>query len=225
MDRRLSIKPLQIEVLINATNILVHSCVRRGLDCRDPPLATTRLLYSMGYTQYLIRSLWKTLSKIHGDVTLYKYKGALYNLSIIHGIEPSCMLGENGLFIPLDDLDATRLKHGGHVCLFTPRTHVVRVYLTGSILEHVGIKINIIRLLYLLAKEAGLRKVERLLSELKELAWEGNLGVVEKELISFFKYKKYAKIISFFLPFIPHDGEELLKVSPILRKLHASMKD
>ncbi|MCE4619109.1 MAG: hypothetical protein F7C37_06690 [Desulfurococcales archaeon] len=220
MKRKSAIKPLHLEVLVNAARRLVEACTKNNLDCRDPPLASTRFLYSLGYTQYLIRSLWKKLSEPIDSIALYKYENAVFNLSVEHSVEALCSLEYNGLFIPLDAMDSLHLRHGGHNCLFTPRTHVIRVYLKGSVLDHVEIRINIIRLLSIIAKGLGLGKVYELLDGIIELLWNRDVRSIESELLEFFHHDNYERILSFFLPHIPRDLEDLLRVSPVLRRLH-----
>ena len=220
--RKTTIKPVHLEVLVDAAKRIVDACINNRLDCRDPALASTRLLYSMGHTQYLIRTLWKRLSRLTFPVILYKYENAIFHLVIDHNIEPLCSLEYNNLYVPLDALDALHIRHRGHDCIFTPRTHLVRVYLRGEVLEHVGIRINIIRLLYLIAQSLSLGKVQELLDGMIELIWKRDVRSIESKLIEFFTHEKYNRIISFFLPRVPRKLDDLLKVSPALRKLHAS---
>lgn len=221
MAKAAKLKPFHLEMLVKAAEKLVEACTNYNLDCRDPPLATTRLLYSMGYSQYLIRSMWKALQSSPGTPVLYKYRNATFNLMVKTSIEAVCSISYNGLIIPLDAMDAIKIKRGGHLCHFTPRSHTVRIYLNGNVLEHVEIRINIIRLLTLMARDYGLERTFSLLDSLTNVIWRRGSGELESFLLEALHNEGYRRILSFILPYVPKTPEEIYKVSPALRRIKA----
>ncbi|MEB3807069.1 MAG: hypothetical protein GSR73_06105 [Desulfurococcales archaeon] len=214
--------PRYLEMLVNSSRALVKACLDLGLECRDPPIASTALLYSLGHTQYEVRSLWSRLSKRNSvKATIYKYEDSRFYAELSHEIETIYTLDYGGLSIPVDRLDAERLRRKHCTCNISPHSHTVRVYIKGNLSQHVSISVNAVRILVLLGEYLGYNVVDNLLDSLLRLVWRNELAGLKENIAVFFKQHKYASVLSIILPYVPRDEEDLLKVSPLLRRLTA----
>ncbi|MCE4599751.1 MAG: hypothetical protein F7C81_06100 [Desulfurococcales archaeon] len=222
MTRRALLKPLQVEMLVEASKVMIPACLRLGLQCRDPPLATTGMLYSMGHTQYSIRSLWRALEGFdEKNIPIYKFHDVSFNIKILHIKETVCMINDEGILIPLDKLDSDIIKRRGMHCTYAPRTHSVRLYVTGWISDHVHVYINVVRILVIMAQSDSIDTVNRLLNGVLDVVWNRGYSDLEDELIKIFKLHKYSTVLSVILPYTPREKGDLLKISTIIRRLHA----
>ncbi len=212
--------PRYLEMLVEATRLVANACLDLGLECRDPPLASTALLYSMGYSQYEIRSLWARLSTTNPlGALVYKFGNALFNIELEHEIEKIHSIDYKGYRVPVDSLDTIRLRRGRRCCEVSPRTHTVRGYIRGSLSEHVNVGVNVVRMLVLIGESLGRGFIDELLDSLLEVIWRNRLEDLERRLSIFFSQHRYAKVLKIILPYVPESEEGLLRVSPILRRL------
>ncbi len=210
------IGPLEGELLLKATSVLYEKCMELGLSCRDPPLATSRFLYSLGFTQYRIRKLWSALSKQPNyNIIIYKYKNNLFKLTLVYERGPVSHLYLGGIYLPIDDMDASQHSRMGAVR--SPRAHKVYAYIEGEISEHINININIIRILVLLGRSGAQSLINKMLDEVKEVLW-GRGENLENILLDIIKYRNI-KILEVLLPKVPRSKEELYKLSPALRRI------
>ncbi|MCE4608514.1 MAG: hypothetical protein F7B61_06125 [Caldisphaeraceae archaeon] len=193
-----------------ATKILKF-CIEKNLRCRDAPIATTRLLKSIGLSEYQERSYWKhaeDLSKEH-RIILYKYGSIEFNLSF----ELKDVKIYHFDSIPVDYIDCKIL---GGDCSITNRGHALYIYVVGKI-ENSLIKsngINLIRLLSITNNELAFRLIESIYSLINNNNQKGFENLANN-LLSILKVPAVALI----LPKLPKDFNELLKFSPQLRRI------
>ena len=213
---RVLVGPLEWELLLKATGVLYEKCMELGLSCRDPPLATSRFLYSLGFTQYRIRKLWSALSKqLNYNIIIYKYRNSMFKLTLTYERGPVSHLYLGDLYLPIDDIDASQHSHMGVVR--SPKAHKVYAYIEGEISEHINININIIRILVLLGRSGAQNLINKMLDEVKEVLW-GRGENLENILLDIIKYKNI-KILEVLLPKVPRSKDELYKLSPALRRI------
>ena len=210
------IGPLEWELLLKATGVLYEKCMELGLSCRDPPLATSRFLYSLGFTQYRIRKLWSALSKQHNyNIIIYKYKNSMFKLTLTYERGPVNHLYLEDLYLPIDDIDA--FQHSHMSIVRSPKAHKAYAYIEGEISEHINININIIRVLVLLGGSGARDLVNRMLDEAREVLW-GRGENLENILLNIIKYRN-TRILEVLLPKVPRSRDELYKLSPALRRI------
>ncbi len=173
-------------------------------------MATTRLLKSIGLSEYQERSYWKhaeDLSKEH-HTTLYKYGSIEFNLSF--------ELKDAKIYhfdsIPVDYIDCKIL--GGN-CSITNRGHAFYIYVVGKI-ENSLIKsngINLIRLLSITNNELAFKLIKSIYSLINNN--QKGFENLANNLLNILKVPAVALI----LPKLPKDFNELLKFSPQLRRI------
>ncbi|MCE4619732.1 MAG: hypothetical protein F7C33_01785 [Desulfurococcales archaeon] len=213
---RTQLGPLEGELLLKAANVLYEKCMELGLSCRDPPLATSRFLYSLGFTQYRIRKLWSALSKqFNYHIIIYKYRNSVFKLALTYERGPASHLYLGGLYLPIDDIDASQHSRMGIVR--SPKAHKVYAYIEGEISEHISININIIRILVLLGRSGAQSLIDSMLHEVKGVLW-GRGRNLENILLDLIKYKNI-EILEVLLPKVPRSKDELYKLSPALRRI------
>ena len=213
---RVRIGPLEGELLLRAASVLYEKCMELGLSCRDPPLATSRFLYSLGFTQYRIRKLWSALSKQHSyNIIIYKYRNSTFKLALTYERGPVNHLYLDGLYLPIDDIDSSQHSHMSIVR--SPKAHKAYVYVEGEISEHINININVIRVLVLLSRSGARNLVNRMLDEVREVLW-GRGENLENILLNIIKYRN-ERILEVLLPKVPRSRDELYKLSPALRRI------
>ena len=213
---RMLIGPLEEELLLKAAKVLYEKCMELGLSCRDSPLATSRFLYSLGFTQYRIRKLWSALSKQSNyNIIIYKYRNSVFKLVLAYEKGPASHLYLDGLCLPVDDIDVSQHSHMRVVR--SPKAHKAYAYIEGQISEHINININIIRVLVLLGRSGARDLVNEMFDEVKEVLWGRNENL-ENILLNIIKYKNI-KILEVLLPKVPRSREELFRLSPALRRI------
>ena len=210
--------PLDRELLVKPLKVLLEKCIELNLECRDPYLLTTSFLYSLGYTQYRIRKLWKVLSsaKVY-EIIIYKYINSIFSIKMVYEHGPVTHIIVDGIHIPVDRLDVAR--HHSLQIVKTPHSHKAVAYLEGKISEHINVKINIIRILVLLYKSQGKEVVEKLLNEIEKLML-GRYSKLDREILNII-LKSNCEILQLLVPKVPRNLDDLYRLSPALRKLRA----
>lgn len=204
-----AIKPLHVEMLSKSALAVARCCRAMGLGCRDPPIATTGLLYSLGYSQYQVRSLWEALSsRAPLTAEVYRFHGVSFRLVVEHSLGPvyeaRCPLGH---LVPLDPVDAERKGE-----TYTPHSHRAHAYLEGGV-GGARLRVNVVRLLFLLDLD-GL--AEPLVEGLVKAAY-GNPGILLEEVATVLD--RYRALLDMLLPWVPGRGQQLARASPAIRRL------
>ncbi len=181
------------------------------LRCTDPPVASTGLLYSMGFNQYSVRRFWSELPLGVYNVPLYTYLDTFFNLELEHAKTPVREAECEGMLVPLDNIDSIKWRE-----VSTPQSHVLYARISGRIEGNV-IKVNVVRLAKVVETYepgwvdmflAGVMRVYRDKSLLAEL---------EKRVLE--ELLKRRSILSFILPHIPSSREDLHSHVPLVRFL------
>ncbi len=218
VKRKAKLSPIDIEILLNATDALYRKCLQYNLECRDPYVVTSSYLYSLGYSQYRIRKLWKFLSaEPNIEVVIYKYKNSLFTIRLVYERGPVKHLVIDGFHIPVDDFDASR--HPFSHIIFSPKAHRGVIYIEGRISEHINIKVNIIRILLLLSRYFGNDIVSIFLQEVRNILW-GRSDKLASILLNFFNNSDL-KFLEILLPRVPKTLDDLIKLSPSIRKIRS----
>ncbi|MEB3816709.1 MAG: hypothetical protein LRS46_02030 [Desulfurococcales archaeon] len=204
-----ALRSLHYEMLTRSAQVLARCCRDLKLQCRDPPLTTTTLLFSLGYNQYQIREFWQTLEDI-GELSyeIYRWGGAVFIIRLLHVTGPLRETRCGDYKIPVDLLDSKRVYYE-----YAPRAHQVYVYVEGGY-SGVGLKINVARILSIMAVNTP-KLLDSLLNAVIDEAWgrgRGLPGIVASLLHS------WGDTLKFILPRIPRSQGELLALSPLLRR-------
>ena len=176
--------------------------------CVDPPITTTRTLYSLGFRQYEIRKFWATLSVGEHKVPIYRYSLSNFYLEIEHSIGVSNHYLCGKIYVPIDELDAKREKTS-----ITPRTHILYFRLVGKI-ENNMIKVNAVRLaciMHSFEPEFTSRFLNTILEAYGNPQILSNLG--EWALT---EIRKWRGVLAFILPKIPENKKELYNLVPLI---------
>ncbi len=194
-------------VLGTALLEVLECCYGERLKCVDPPVATTGMLYSMGFGQYTIRRFWDELPLGVSTIPIYRYLNSEFVIEVEHSVGPALELRCGSKLIPVDRLDAR-----GADTIFSPRTHKVYLRILGRI-EGNMIRVNLVRLSKLMETyEPGMMRevVRGILGSNEDMAGK-LLEIVMREI------RRWEGILRFLLPYIPRDKENLFKTSPALR--------
>lgn len=209
--------PLFAEAIVNSVRIILLKCIELNLKCTDPPIVITPLLRCLGYNEYQIRKFWSFFENLEGNIgfEIYHYSSAHFSLSLsyrkktIMHLEESC--------IPLDELDCQELRSQ---CIKTPHSHALYVYIEGKI-GNSSIRLNIVKVLYLLYLRNP-KLTDELIETLINIIWKrASIRELYDKVLEVLKVGN--DILQFILPSIPITSRDLLKLSPILRKI-ASFK-
>ncbi len=209
----MKITPLIAEAIIKAAKKTSSTCIELDLRCYDPPVVISPLLRCLGYNEYQVRKFWRYFEE-GGEirVEVYRYLKARFDIISIYRKEATSHIKRS--CVPLDAIDCHRI---GSDCIKTPHSHALYLYIDGKI-GNAGIRINVIRLLSLLYA-MNRRVADSLLDSILDIIW-GRASVHEL-------YEKVLKALSLgdeilgvALPLKPDDKNKLLKLSPILRKIH-----
>ncbi|MCE4606388.1 MAG: hypothetical protein F7B59_03540 [Desulfurococcales archaeon] len=204
-------KRRNIEVLVKAIREIVNCCYSERVRCTDPPVASTGFLYSLGFHQYLIRSFWSELPLGTYDIPLYKWLNTSFSLEAEHIISSINEIECGNLIVPIDELDA-RMK----ATIFTPRSHLLYIRVKGEIGGNV-IRLNTIRLAKLIETyEPGW--VNSLLDSISK-AYDDSSLLVDLEHKVLEEIGKRELVLSFILPRIPRNIDDLYKLVPVVRLL------
>ncbi|AFZ70021.1 hypothetical protein Calag_0239 [Caldisphaera lagunensis DSM 15908] len=199
-----------IENSINCANTIIKNCLENKLRCRDPPLSTSRLLRTLGLSEYQERNYWKIAKEVSklGNIPIYKYSNIEFDL--ITEVRNEKIYSVNN--IPVDYIDCRFLEDK---CKITNKGFAFYVYINGNI-EKSSLKINAINILNLLAMH-NTDLAFGLLSSISGVIYNGNAGF-EALLENVLRLIKI-QIVNLILPKTPQNLNELLKLSKLLRDL------
>ncbi len=206
-----------VEAGIEAAKRVVIGCLELGLDCRDVPAVTSRLLYDIGCYQYRVRRFWSLARKLTPvEATLYRWGSLRFVLRVVHVIGPLHEVVYNGVHLPVDEDELGKVEREGFEIEFAPKSHQLFVHLEGVHGERVILNLNVVRLLVLAALSSSRGVVREFLDCIKEAAW----GRVECLLPQALRLvSRWRGVLSFILPHTPRGEEDLERVSPLLRHL------
>ncbi len=216
---RASLSNYDIEIIINSSYSIAKKCVELDLSCRDPPAVTTGVLYSLGYIQYHVRRFWRNVRDSLGNYTLYKYHDAFYELSL--GLETDGLyyLPLEDLAMPLDPLDKELILRKRMDYEFAPRAYQLYVYVEGYYHNHITIRINLIRILTFLIKYHGQESLDYAIHCVKQLVWKQDKSCLQTIYRDIVLDTHIHGILGVVLPKVPRSFNELLLVSPLIRRV------
>ncbi len=168
---RIRLKATDIDVLLKALRRLLEFCLEEGLECVDPPIATSRFLYSLGCNEYGVRRLW---ARIGGGVEAEVFRSRRSRFSIVLEAHRGMAYHDSLTSVPVDELDCRRLRER---CAGTSNANKAYVFLSGGVEDNV-LRVNIVRLLLLLERSARGRAFE-LIDAVRGLLWRRS-GASEK---------------------------------------------
>ncbi len=193
------------------------------LHCIDAPVFTTTFLRSRGFNEYTIRRIWRAVYNrdvIRGQV-IYNYRGVVFRFKPRpeHGVA----YHDAKTMTPIDRIDCMAL---GDECYEVPHCNSFYIYVEGE-LGHAFIRINVTYLVGLLARthpdflaeflDFIDRVLERPRDEIEAAA------ILINEVLSMLREEN--KLLSFILPYVPRSLEELLRVSPLAKKLYIALME
>ena len=207
---------------IEGLKAVVEFCTSMpGLHCLDPPLFTTRFLRSRGFGEYEVRRLWSVARRLSGGrCTVYSFEDT--RLDVRPRVTCGAAYHHAGTMVPVDRVDCEVL---GGECLVSTRTNSFYVYVEGHI-ERNTVRINLAHLAVLAARSSrGL--VEELLDHAARAL---TLAADEKrgELLAVLGgladlLARYRDVVEAVLPTAPSSLGELLRLSPVLRRLYEGL--
>lgn len=205
--------PLFAEAIVRSVKRVLLKCAELGIRCRDPPSVITPLLRCLGYNEYKIRRFWSFFEGAREGLRLeiYRYFSVSFALSLVYRKETVTHLERE--CIPLDDLDYRKLRSQS---IRTPHSHALYVYIDGRI-EDSGMRLNVIsalRLLYL----RNPKLVNELLDTIIDIVW-GRAAVSELYERILEAIGTGEDVLQLILPSMPTTSRDLLKISPILRRI------
>lgn len=194
--------------MVEAARALIAGCRERGLRCRDPPLATSRLLSRIGLNQYQARAFWSDAREASGrEYVIYRYRGASFSLGL--SVVESELLHIDG-WLPADYFDCRLM---GDACSRSPRGKALYAYVSGFIAGG-RLRVNSVNLLRILDMTVpGL--VDELLDGVSDVIW----GRGHERLVNAVLKATGLDSIRIVLPATPEDVEDLLSLSPLLARL------
>ncbi len=210
------IPPLLAEAIVKSIRRVYSKCAELNLKCTDPPCVISPLLKCLGYNEYQVRRFWSILESLGSSISLEIYRHSLAHFNLVLSYRKETVMHLRNNCIPLDEIDCLRL---GSECIKTPHAHALYVYIDGRI-EHTSIRVNVIRALYFLYLKNP-RIVDELMNALIDVIWErGSPLKLYNMVLSALNIG--SSILQLILPIVPGNIRDLLRLSPILRKISSS---
>ena len=208
---RSRLKASDVDVLLRGLRRLLEFCLEEGLECVDPPIATSRFLYSLGCNEYGVRRLW---ARIGGGIEAEIFRSRRSRFTLVLEAHRGMAYHDSWSGVPVDELDCERLRER---CVGTSNANKAYVFLSGGVEDNV-LRVNIVRLLLLLERSARGKAFE-LIDAVRGLLWRRR-GAGEK------LYRVIGEIVlgqEALLAVIEPDLHDiigsLLVHSPLLRKI------
>ncbi|MGC8566984.1 MAG: hypothetical protein ACP5M8_04975 [Caldisphaera sp.] len=204
------ISKMFLESSTDCAKTILKNCIDKKIRCRDPPLATSRLLRIIGLSEYQERNYWKIARDLIKQPKFILYKFGAVEFSLSFEVKTEKIYHING--IPIDYIDCRLLNKE---CKVTNKGYTFYVYLIGKI-EKSYIKSNSVNLLNILSMY-NKDIVLGLLDSIRSSISNGPAGL--ESLIENILWILKISTVDLILPKIPKSIPELLKYSPMLRKL------
>ncbi len=206
-----NLKSVHVEMLTRSAFRIARCCSYLRLHCRDPPAASSSLLYGLGYNQYQVRSFWSAMKEIgSAEIEIYKFRRASFRLRIVYKRAPLREVQCVEVKVPIDPADSEGLYYE-----YAPSAHAVYLYVEGGF-SGVGVKVNAERLLRLVA-ERDPDLLDELEGSIIKQAW--GRGDVENAVLRILR--GWHGLLDNVLPRVPRILDDLLRLSPVLRRLRA----
>ena len=205
MEALLKLSGSQIAAILRCATSVVEACLSYGLECLDPPAATTACLRRHGLTEASAKRLWAKLPQ-EARVTIFRAPGVEIDMVLRHSKGSCCHLGDS---TPLDPLDCRRMGLPK-----VSNANQLYVYFEGYIEGNV-VRMNAIRLL-VLASRLGYNPLELLRAALRAVE-ERDCSAIRAELASLIEgFRPILKALS---PQLPDSLQALVARSPLLRMI------
>lgn len=210
------------EAVVTGLRDIAKLCAsRHRLRCIDAPAFTTTFLRSRGFGEYTIRRIWRAAHdpNVSKGQIIYKYHGIVFRLK--PRLEHGTAFHHADTMTPLDRIDCLSL---GDKCYEVPHCNSFYIYIEGR-LGYASLRINVSYLVGLLSRtrsdfltrflEFADRVIKRPRDEFEAIAVlvEEVMDVLESE----------DKLLSLILPYVPRSLDELLRVSPLAKKLYIEL--
>ncbi len=210
------------KAVVTGLRDIAKLCVNNHrLHCIDAPAFTTTFLRSRGFNEYIIRRIWHAAHdrSVTGGQVIYRYKEIVFRLK--PRLEHGTAYHDARTMTPLDRFDCNVL---GNECYEVPHCNSFYIYVEGE-LGHASVRMNVSYLVGLLARtrsgflskflEFANRVIERPRDEFEAIA------ILIDEVLSTLRDED--KLLSFVLPFVPRSPDELLRVSPLAKRLYIEL--
>ncbi len=188
-------------------------CIDLDLKCIDPPTLTSGMLRRYGVSSdHVVLNFWNKLSKIlekSNRFEIYRSRCISVNLVLIHRLSKVRKLVEHDAYVdPLDCIDK--------VCVVAPHSHVLKTYLEYRCCTGLRIRWNLVSLLRLVASRdpSFLECVESFAQDPTSIDRVLNIAQCVLRLLN-----TYRRPLMHVFDRIPSNLQELVKVSPFLRKI------
>ena len=199
-----SLTRLQIKAVAECARRVLAVCIARGLECMDPPAATTACLRGLGYNEGFVKRLWARLPP-ETRLRVYKGPGVEIDLVLRHDKGPVCHAEGR---TPVDLLECRRV--GGEKATVSNRLYI---YFEGDIEGNV-VRINVLRLL-VLAHRIGFDSLGLVDAVLEAVEGRDCERIVSKLGEAVERFRGLLLALS---PMMPASIPQLVARSPLLRE-------
>ncbi len=211
-----SVEGITTKTKLEHVQVLVSSIYRQlrfhldsGLECINPPVATTHYLLRQGFSQRLVKNFWRNYSRTV-SIPLFKRRSVRVEILLKHWKGVVHHDAETG--VPVDDLNCRRIN-----CMVSTNTHA----LYGQILVETSgslVRLSFLRLLCLL-EHTQRGSAFTLLGMVRDAAagrYDRLASLVEYVAEMLTRFRGLVKAID---PQLPGSLIEALEGSAILREL------
>jgi hypothetical protein len=205
-------------VLLGLRDIAKLCASTPALRCIDSPVFTTTFLRSRGVGEYSIRRIWRAAKQrsVQGGQVLYHYYDTVFVIRprVEHGIA----YHHADTMVPVDKIDCLAL---GEKCYEVPNCNSFYIYLQGRI-GHSSIMMSASYIIGLLS-----RTQPEFVSSILEMGKEAIYNVrrtkesLPRMLLTVLGLiSREAHLLKMILPFVPQSLDDLLRVSPLAKKIY-----
>jgi hypothetical protein len=205
-------------VLLGLRDISKLCASMHSLRCIDAPVFTTTFLRSRGLSEYSIRRIWRAAKQrsIQGGQIIYHYHDTIFVIRprVEHGIA----YHDADTMVPVDKIDCLTL---GDRCYEVPNCNSLYIYLQGR-LGHASIMLSASYIVGLLS-----RTRPSFLSSMLEMSSKAvyDFHETSKFLLNMLSavldlLNREAPLLRMILPYVPRSLDELLRVSPLAKKIY-----
>ncbi len=194
-----------------SVDTVARCCISLGFECWEALASSSRLLFSLGYSQYRVREFWSELNSRGGIVRipLYNHSGAELGLEASLYEGPFYEYNCGDYIIPLMTSREPSLRRAS--VQRVPRGLALQVAINGSA-GGVSVQVNVVRLLVLLYKSKP-RLARDLVSAVIEAGWGRPhmlINVVDEVVV------ELSNILNILLPGLPKSHSDLGRYLPFL---------
>jgi hypothetical protein len=208
------IRFITIEMILNSVKTVVGSCTALGLDCRGTPVASARLLRSLGYNVYQVKRFWEEIESLdRSRVPIFRSSVAEFDVRFLVNEGPLYEIVFKGKIVPVDEADLKKI--GNYI--FAPRARKLYLRLIGKAEGYIDI--NLVRVLSLAEKRMpGI--TSRLSDSIEAYIRKGSSKYINNVLVDIIK--NFRGLLRLIIPEFPKDVISLKSLIPFLRRVEKS---